>query len=139
MDRSSNEFFACTGFSANQNRGIRRGNHLDLLQDVSKRRTVADDFFEITLRPDFIFEVKLFLSEFVFKLFDLTIGQRVFNSNCDLISDLDQQLTFTVREAYLASRSHTERAKLPAMRDQRDAATGFEAALRKFPAPFGIK
>src|SRR5262249_6721511 len=57
VDGSSDQLFACACFSKQQNRRIAGGNGFDHLQHVTKGFTLANDFVEIELRSNFVFEI----------------------------------------------------------------------------------
>src|ERR1700691_45966 len=88
MDSPGYQLLARAGLPMNQYRGPRRGYCLDLAQDTPQHRAVADDLLKIHFAADFIFEIELFLGEFVLEFRDLTIGEGVVDGDRHLPGNL---------------------------------------------------
>jgi hypothetical protein len=88
MDCPGYEFFAGTGLSIDEYRRPRRGYRFDLAENLPQHRAVADNLLKIHFAADFIFEIELFLGEFVLKFRDLTIGEGVVDGDRHLPGNL---------------------------------------------------
>jgi len=73
--------------------------------------TVPHDLFKIKSAANFLFEVQLFLGEFVFQRIDLFEGQRVFDGDRDLRGDLLDQLNILITENIQAAAREIQRAE----------------------------
>jgi len=108
MDGSGDEFLASTGLALDQHRRIGGRDDFHLLEHAFERRTLADDLLEIMFGTDFVFEVELFLGQFVFQLGDLLIGQDVVHRNRNLFADLLEEfhVRFTIDPLLQARKSY---------------------------------
>src|SRR6266446_525246 len=77
MNGPRDEFFAGTGFAANQNRRIAAGDLGHLRQDGGQRGRAADNLFEHRGLVDFLSQCNVFLLQFLFSslaVFDISSG-----------------------------------------------------------------
>ena len=88
MDCPGDQFLARARLPVNQYRRPRRSYCFDLAEDTPQHRAVADDLLEIHFAAEFIFEIELFLSQFVLEFRDLTIGKGVVDGDGNLPGDL---------------------------------------------------
>ena len=65
VNRAREQFLSRPGLPKNQNCRISRGHSFDLLQYSSYRFAVADNFLEIELRFQLVFQILLLLCELV--------------------------------------------------------------------------
>src|SRR5262249_36979602 len=101
VDSAGNQFLAGSGFAVDENGGIRRGYGLDLGQDASQRRALADDLLEIALITNFthlVLDIDTLLGELLFKLTDLLIGQCILHRDANLIRNLREEVNFVLGE-----------------------------------------
>src|SRR5262245_3895562 len=122
MDGAGNQFLACARFSTNQNRGIRRRDLRDLLEDLSKCQTLTDDFFDVAFSTDFVFEIELFLYEFVLELFNFSICPRVFNRYGNLTGNLCEKFNSGIAESSFAKTAEVDNTNRSAPQYHRDRA-----------------
>src|SRR5580658_2541168 len=94
MHGARDELFATSGLALDQYRGIGWRHSFDLLENLSKYATVANDLLEVKLVADFVFEVKLFLFEFLSQLGDLLVREGIVNRDGNLAGDLNEELNF---------------------------------------------
>ena len=98
MNGASNQFLACTGLSQDENRRIRRRHRLYLFQDFFQGRTFTDNLFEVVFGADLVLEVELLFAKLVRTVHDLTIRERVLDSDGYLIGHMLQQIGILLRE-----------------------------------------
>src|SRR6266496_2350434 len=101
MNRARDEFLPSARFPADQHSGICGCHRFHLLQHFAQGGTLPDNLCEVHLRADFFFQVELFLGEFVLQLGDLTVGQGVFDGNCDLARGLTEEVDVCCRKGSL--------------------------------------
>src|SRR6202790_511208 len=68
VNRSSNQFLSGSGFTLDEHGGIGRRHGFNLLQYGTQQGTVPDNFLEVHLRTDFVFEIKFLLRQLIFQL-----------------------------------------------------------------------
>src|SRR5262249_49497451 len=64
MDGARDQLLAGSGLAEDENRRIRRSHDLDLLENVGKRTTLADDVAERMLGMNFALQVESLLGQF---------------------------------------------------------------------------
>src|SRR5262249_728524 len=74
---ASNQFLAGARLSLDEHGRAGRRDGLDLLQYPAQCGAVADDFPEVVVGTDLLFQVDVFLSQPFFQFVDLAIGLRV--------------------------------------------------------------
>src|SRR5688572_926896 len=70
---ASNQFLPGACFATDQNSGIGWCDPFNLTENLTQRRTFADDLLKVSFRANLVFEVQLLFREFVLKLFDLAV------------------------------------------------------------------
>src|SRR5688572_4278226 len=115
---AGDQFLPGTGFTADQNRGVRWRDSFDLAENLAKCGTLSNDLFEIAFGANLIFEVQLFFRELVLKLFDFAIGHRIVSGECDLLCDLREKINVLVGERVLSQTSHGQDADGAALSEQ---------------------
>src|SRR6516225_2468588 len=111
MNRTRDQFLACSGLPVNQHRGTGRGNGLDLVEDGTKGFAMADDLFEAVLGSDFVFKIQLLLRELVLEVGDLAIGEGIVHRDRHLVCDLGKKLGVFPREGILLSPGEAHNAQ----------------------------
>ena len=123
VNRASDQLLAGAGFTQNENRRIRRRHRLYLFQDLFQGRTFTDNLFEVVFGADLVLEVELLFAKLVRPVHDLTIRERVLDSNGYLIGHMLQQIRIFLRKVLRLQAPHHKRAKGPAVRNERQETT----------------
>src|SRR6266852_5897421 len=84
VNGAGDHFFASTRLALYEDRRIRRRNDSNALEYSFQPWTISNDLFEIVLKPDFVFQVKLLLRQSVLGLSYLPIFQSVLYRDGDL-------------------------------------------------------
>ena len=84
MDSTRHEFFPDPGLAINQNGRIGRRHGFHLAQHFLQGSAFADDGIEVHLAADLVFQVELFLCQFVFEIGNLTVRQGILHGDRDL-------------------------------------------------------
>src|SRR5882724_3313450 len=71
---------------------------LHQFQDVLQRWTASNDLLKVQLAANLFFEIYLFLGKLVFEFRDLAVGERIFDSDCDLPCYLGKELRIVFAE-----------------------------------------
>src|SRR5258706_1128505 len=80
---ASDHLFAGTRLALDEDRRVRRRNDSNALEHSFQPRTISNDLFEIVLKPDFVFQVKLLLRQPLLGLSYLSIFQIVLYRDAD--------------------------------------------------------
>src|ERR1700687_843474 len=90
MDCPRNQFLSGASFPEKQYGRVAGGHGFHEVQDMAKSRTLPNNSFEVHLAPDLVFQIQLFLREFVFEISDFTICERVLHADRDLLCNFGQ-------------------------------------------------
>src|SRR4029077_17364537 len=88
VNGARNQLFPRTCVAQEQHGRIARSNRFYEFEDVLQGGTRSNDLLKVHLAANLLFQIQLFLSEFVFEFGDLAISKRVFNCDGDLSCDL---------------------------------------------------
>src|SRR5580700_3206827 len=127
VDGSGDELFPRAGFSGDEHGGPRGSNYFHLRQGALERGAIAYDFFKIEFTANFFLKIEFLFRKLVFQCVYLFESQCVFHGDGDLRRDLLQNLDVLRRESVLAAAGKIECAQSAALRDERNAADGFDA------------
>src|SRR5262249_19618707 len=123
---------AGSGFSSNQDGGIRSCDRFHLLQDPLESKATPDNLLKVVLGPDLVFQVELFLHQLVFELLNLTIRQSILNSDGNLLGNLSEELHLIFGPGIFAEAAYNQDTQWPAMSDERDTAAGSETLFHEW-------
>src|ERR1700751_3856896 len=124
MNGSRNQLFSCPGFSVNQHRRISRCDGFRALQDSAQRSATSDDLSEIHFRAEFIFQIEFFLRELLFQFSNLTVGNRILDSESNLVCDLGKEIDVGLTEGIASEPAENQDAYRAIPADQRQKAEG---------------
>src|SRR5581483_224890 len=132
MHGTSKYLLAGTGFSEYQDGGIAGSNGFGIDQGPLDGGAFADDFLEVQLGADLLFQIELLLRELVLELRNFLVSARVFEGRCDVIGDLNQQIGLVRTECVLVLAGEVERPHHGLGSHQRNRAAGANALLDQF-------
>src|SRR3984957_20388106 len=124
MNGSRNQLFSCPGFSVNQHRRISRCDGFRALQDFAQRSATPDDLSEIHLRAEFIFQIEFFLRKLLFQLPNLTVSNRILDSESNLVCDLGKEIDVDLTEGIVSETGENQGPNRAIPADQRQKAEG---------------
>ena len=122
MHGTRDQLLSGAGLTINKDRGTGRRHDLDLLEDVTQDAGVPDDVVELHLGADFIFQVDFLSRELLLEFFNLFIGQRVVESDRDLLRNLDEQLLILFGERLVLNPRCSKDAQRPVSAEERTRA-----------------
>ena len=122
VDGARDQLLARARLAHDEDRRVRRGDGLDLLQHAPQRPRVADDLLEVVLRPDLLLEVDVLRRDLVLELGDPLERERVLDREGDLVGHGAEQLGVLRREGLAAEPADVQRAEPVVANRQREAA-----------------
>ncbi len=93
VNGARNQLLSRTGIAQQQDGRIAQRDRFYQLQNVFQWGTRPNDLVKTHFAANLFFQIQLFLSQFVFKLRDLAVGERVFNRNGNLPRDYSEILS----------------------------------------------
>src|SRR5208283_2318656 len=106
MNCPGNQFLSGTGLTMQQYRGTRGRHDRDLLKHLADRGALADYVFEVVLRFNFRFKVKLLFFQIVARRPEPSIGEGILQYQRDLGTDLRQQVAVRLVEPICPATAH---------------------------------
>src|SRR5437867_2300819 len=126
VNRASDHLFAGARLALDEDRRVRRRNDSNALEHSLQPRTIPNDLFEIVLKPDFVFQVKLLLRQSVLGLSYLPIFQSVLYRDGDLTRYLFKEPDINLAEGIFLPSAEAQETEDSVPANKWQHATGFE-------------
>ena len=120
MDGAGNQLLARAGFAKNQGGGTAGSHGLGLREYLLEGWTVTNDFLEIKLRADLIFEIQFFLRQLVLELLNLTVRPRVIKRHRYLSRHLLQNADIDPVKSIFPNTAYVKSPQRPVCGEQRN-------------------
>src|SRR5690242_12614907 len=96
MQGTGNQLLARSGFAMNEYGGLGRSDRLDLFQDAPQGGALADNFLEIVVGPNLLFQVDLLFLQLLLESLDIVERQGIFKGDRNLLGEALQKIEVRV-------------------------------------------
>src|SRR5215475_1128333 len=134
VNGTGDQLFPRSRLTQKQDGRIAGRHRLHKLEDMTQCRTLTDDFFKVKLAAYLVFEVQLFLCQFVFQRFQITDGERIRNRDCHLFGDFLKEITIALGERIRSRTGDRQYSQSLLMRNHGYGKDGFQSKLKKSTA-----
>ena len=126
VDGAGHAFLAGAGFAEEQDGRIGGGDGFHLFEDVAKGGAFTDHFLELVTGAHLVFEDELLLGEAILEILNLAVGERVFEGDGELHSDLAEEFHVCLGEGAGTVAGQIESAEDRVAGEQGEADAGIE-------------
>ncbi len=92
MKGAGNQFLARAGFAMNEHGGLGRSDRLDILQDAPQGDALSDNFLEIVVGPNLLFQVDLLFFQLLLEALYAVERQGILEGDRNLLGEALQKI-----------------------------------------------